>query len=201
VSDFDELVGGEDLGSEEAARLRRVHDLLVQAGPPPDLPPALDRPEAEQGDAEIVQFPLLPRRRWAVAAIAAALLALVAFGGGYLVGHNKAKPAAFSTHRVVIMHGSTGTAVLRLGKRDSAGNWQMEMEVTGLAEQKNQDASYGLWLTHDGKPTVPCGWFRVHDKTTTVRFSVPYHVSDGDGWAVTSEPANATGAGAIVLTT
>jgi hypothetical protein len=200
VSDFNELVGGEDLAPDEAERLRRVHDLLVQAGPPPDLPPALDRPASEPRDAEIVQFPHLPRRRWAVAAIAAALLALLAFGGGYLVGHNKAKPAAFSAHRVVIMHGKTATAVLRLGARDSAGNWQMEMQVTGLSEQHDQDASYGLWLTHDGKPTVPCGWFRVHDKTTTVRFSVPYQVSDGDGWAVTSEPAHATGPGTVVLT-
>lgn len=201
MSDFDELVGGEDLAPEEEARLRRVHDLLVQAGPPPDLPPALDRPAAEPQEAEIVQFPLLPRRRWAVAAIAAALLTLLAFGGGYLVGNNKAKPAAFSAHRVVIMHGRNANAVLRLGTRDTAGNWQMEIQVNGLAEQRNEDASYALWLTHDGKPTVPCGWFRVHDKTTTVRFTVPYHVSDGDGWAVTSEPANATGPGPIVLTT
>ena len=65
---FDELVGGDDLTPEEEVRLRRVHDLLVQAGPPADLPPALETPTAPP-EAEIVQFPLLPRRRWAVAAL------------------------------------------------------------------------------------------------------------------------------------
>ena len=61
----------EGLEPDEEARLRRVHDLLVQAGPPPDLPPALERtPEA--AEAEIVQFPLLPRRRWVAAALVAA---------------------------------------------------------------------------------------------------------------------------------
>ena len=37
--DFDELVG--ELEPEEEARLRHVHELLVAAGPPPELPPAL----------------------------------------------------------------------------------------------------------------------------------------------------------------
>ena len=60
MSDFRDIVGTEGLEPDEEARLRRVHDLLVQAGPPPDLPPALERtPEA--AEAEIVQFPLLPR--------------------------------------------------------------------------------------------------------------------------------------------
>ena len=71
MSDFRDIVGTEGLEPDEEARLRRVHDLLVQAGPPPDLPPALERtPEA--AEAEIVQFPLLPRRRWVAAALVAA---------------------------------------------------------------------------------------------------------------------------------
>ena len=44
MSNFDDMVDREGLGADEEARLRRVHDLLVQAGPPPDLPPALERP-------------------------------------------------------------------------------------------------------------------------------------------------------------
>ena len=88
MSDFDDLVDADGLDPEEEARLRHVHELLVQAGPPPDLPPALEQAPDEQ-EAEIVQFPLLPRRRWAVAAVAAATLALLAFGGGYLTGHSK----------------------------------------------------------------------------------------------------------------
>ena len=43
--DFDELVGN-DLGSEERDRLRRAHELLVAAGPLPELPPSLADPRA-----------------------------------------------------------------------------------------------------------------------------------------------------------
>ena len=76
MSDFRDIVDTEGLGPDEEARLRRVHDLLVQAGPPPDLPPALERtPEA--AEAEIVQFPLLPRRRWMAAALVAAAVAAI----------------------------------------------------------------------------------------------------------------------------
>ena len=88
MSDFKDLIDADGLDPEEEARLRHVHELLVQAGPPPDLPPALEQAPDEQ-EAEIVQFPLLPHRRWAVAAVAAATLALLAFGGGYLTGHSK----------------------------------------------------------------------------------------------------------------
>src|SRR5205823_12748194 len=85
MSRFDDFVDTEGLGPEEEARLRRVHELLVRAGPPPDLPPSLERtPEA--AEAEIAQFPLLPKRRWAVAALVAAALAAIAFGGVYLLG-------------------------------------------------------------------------------------------------------------------
>ena len=82
----------------EEARLRRVHDLLVQAGPPPDLPPALERtPEA--AEAEIVQFPLLPKRRWVAAALVAATVAALAFGGGYLFGDSKGPSAVRGRQR------------------------------------------------------------------------------------------------------
>ncbi len=92
MSDFRDIVGTEGLEPEEEARLRRVHDLLVQAGPPPDLPPTLERtPEA--AEAEIVQFPLLPHRRWAAAALVAATVTALAFGGGYLFGHSKGGPS------------------------------------------------------------------------------------------------------------
>src|SRR5438067_10496379 len=119
MSRFDDFVDTEGLGPEEEARLRRVHELLVQAGPPPDLPIGLERtPEAQE--AEIVQFPLLPKRRWAVAALVAATLVVIAFGGGYLFGHTKTGSASLKANRVIPMHGvaSRGTqnalALLRL---------------------------------------------------------------------------------------
>ena len=45
--DFDELVGGDDLPGPERERLQRVHELLVAAGPPPELPPELVQPDLD----------------------------------------------------------------------------------------------------------------------------------------------------------
>src|SRR5215216_1410517 len=120
--DFDDLVGGDDLEPEEELRLREVHDLLVQAGPPPDLPPALEHLPDEPAGAEILSFPLLPRRRWAAAAVVAAALAAAAFGAGFLVG-DRGGSSSSDTVRVVPMRGQSGAlASIRLGKRDEVGN-------------------------------------------------------------------------------
>lgn len=198
MSSFDDIVGGDDLSPEEEARLRRVHDLIVQAGPPPDLPPALERPPTEPADAEIVQFPLLPKRRWALAGVVAATLGLLAFGGGYLVGHSK--PTAFHTLRVVPMHGGNALALLRVGPKDGAGNWPMQLEVNNLPQQPAPQY-YELWLTRHGKPIAPCGSFRVNQRTTTVRLSVPYDFKAFDGWVVTTQGANDRTPGTVVLRT
>jgi hypothetical protein len=203
MSRFDDLVDTEGLGPEEAARLQRVHDLLVQAGPPPDLPPSLERtPEA--AGAEIVQFPLLPRRRWAVAALVAATLVAVAFIGGYAYGHSKGDRAGFSVTRVVAMHGtsqSTAQAVVRLSSRDSAGNWPMDIEVNNLPKQSDRRAYYALWLTRNHRPVELCGTFRIAGSKTSVRFSVPYDLQKVDGWVVTAQPSGSKAPGSVVLTT
>jgi hypothetical protein len=201
MSDFKELIDADGLDPAEEARLRRVHELLVQAGPPPDLPPALEQAPEEQS-AEIVQFPLLPRRRWGVAAVAAATLALLAFGGGYLTGHTKSSDSAFTTSRVVPMHGQgDALALLRLSDADSVGNWPMQLEVTGLPKQQDQNAYYELWLTKDGKPVEQCGTFRVHGKTTRIRFTVPYSLEGVDGWVITEQTHGAAQPGPVVLST
>lgn len=201
MSSFDDIVGTDGLLPEEEARLRRTHELLVQAGPPPDLPPALERPPTEPGDAEIIQFPLLPRRRWALAAVAAATLALIGFGGGYLLGHAKGQPAAFHAQRIIPMRGHNALALLRVAKKDSVGNWPMQVEINGLPAQKSDRAYYELWLTKNGKPAVPCGSFRVHADTTTVRFTVPYQFGRFDGWVVTAQAPGLREPGPVVLTT
>jgi hypothetical protein len=201
VTDFRDLVDPNDLSPEEEARLRRVHELLVQAGPPPDLPPALLEPPTRPPEADVIQFPLLPRRRLTLAAVAAAAVAALAFGGGYLFGHSKAKPATFATRQVVPMHGHAANGVIRIAQRDSVGNWPMQMEVSGLPEQRNRDAYYELWLTHDGRPTEPCGQFRVHGKTTRITFTVPWATDGADGWAVTAQLPGKEGPGPVVLST
>jgi len=202
MSDFCDLVDVDALPPDERARLQRVHDLLVQAGPPPDLPPSLAEPPTRGQEAEIVQFPLLPRRRWAVGAVVAAALALVAFAGGYLLGHHKGERATtFTAERVVPMHGQDATAILRIAKRDSAGNWPMQVEVVGLPKQRDPRAYYELWLTRHGTPAEPCGQFRVHGGTTRVAFSVPWDFEGIDGWVVTKQARGETSVGTVVLTT
>jgi hypothetical protein len=201
VSKFEDLIDREGLSSDEEARLRRVHDLLVMAGPPPDLPPALERPPAAPPpDAEVVQFPLFPRRRWALLAVAALAVALIVFGGGYLTGHAKKKPTSFPARFVVPMHGSDALAILRVAPKDDAGNTPMQLEVNNLPTQKKGDY-YTLWLTRHGKAIVPCGSFRVNERTTTVRLSVPYNFSHFQGWVVTKQTPTHHSPGPIVLTT
>src|SRR5689334_22133275 len=127
MSDFREIVDTEGLDPQEEARLRRVHELLVRAGPPPDLPPSLERtPEA--AEAEIIQFPLLPKRRWAVAALVAATLVAIAFGGGYLFGHSQGGPSSFAVKHIVPMHAAGGgesQGFIKVAARDKVGNWPM----------------------------------------------------------------------------
>jgi hypothetical protein len=200
MNEFDDIVDTTGLSPDEADRLRRVHNLLVEAGPPADLPPTLEEP-AHPSEAQVIAFPLMPRRRWAAAAIVAAALAAVALGGGYLLGHAHAKPAPFAARRVVPMGGQGSLAVLRIGYADKAGNWPIELLVSGLPTQKDPRAYYELWLSRHGKPIAPCGSFRVSAQNTTVRLSVPYRFSRFDGWVVTAQPANDRSVGPVVLKT
>jgi hypothetical protein len=197
---FDELIDGDDLTPEEEARLRRVHELLVQAGPPPDLTPALEELTAPHVEEPI---PFLLQRRRGLAAVLALAAALAAFAGGYAFGHSKTKPTAFATERVVPMHGTTqgALAVLKLGHEDGVGNWPMQIEVTGLPTQRSDAAYYELWLTRDGKPVAPCGSFRVNGKTTRVRLTIPYRLTRFDGWVVTAQPPRLRTPGRVVLST
>jgi len=203
---FDELIGTEGLSEVEEARLRRVHDLLVAAGPPPDLSPELFLPPVPNDEADPPEVAFLLRRRRGRVAVLALAAALAAFVGGYAFGHSKGKPAAFSSVRSVAMHGAAGQpaeshGVIRIADKDSVGNWPMLVEVSGLAEQTQRAAYYELWLTHNGKAVAPCGSFRVHGKTTRVRLSVPYTLKNFDGWVVTKQPGTRDGIGPVVLTT
>ncbi len=201
MTDFRDLVDPEGLSPEEELRLRRVHELLVQAGPPPDLPPALLEPPTRPPVADIAEFPLAPSRRRPAIILVAAALAFAVFGAGYLFGHSKAKPASFEVAHVVPMHGNSATGLLRISYRDKAGNWPMQFQVRGLPEQKNRGAYYELWLMRAGRPTEACGQFRVHGTTTNVSFSVPWSSRGVDGWVVTSQQPGEQGPGPIVLRT
>ena len=204
MSDLRDLIDTDDLDPDEEARLRRIHELLLEAGPPAELPPGLARPGAPP-TAQIVAFPL-PRRRVAASLVAAAAVAAAAFGGGYLFGHARAKPETFAAAKTMTMRSTSASdasanAVLQMAHPDSAGNWPMEMTVRGLPRQSRRGAYYELWLTRDGKPAEPCGSFRVHGSSTTVDFSVPYNLKAFDGWIVTAVHPGGHEPGPVMLTT
>ncbi len=199
--DFEELVGG-DLEPEERARLQRVHDLLVAAGPLPELPPSLAEPQTPE--AEVVPF--FNRRRNASVALLAVAAAAAAFGIGYLTGHNGSSD--FVTKHTVEMRAAPGAPAGAIGSiavsgRDDSGNWQMIVRVAHLEKLKGR-AYYAVWLTRKGRAVAPCGYFVVPgntSKVTEVRLTFPYKLSRFDGWVVTEQVPRHHEPGRVVLTT
>ncbi|MDX6512258.1 MAG: Anti-sigma-K factor rskA [Gaiellaceae bacterium] len=192
--DFEQLVGADELAPDELERLRGVHDLLIAAGPPPELPPALE--QAPDVDAPVT---LLPRRRRAVLALLAAALALAAFGAGYLVsgrGDGNTGFKADTSIPPIPMHGTVAApgalASIRLGPADDGGNWPMLFTVRGL-KQLPPNQYYELYLSRGGKPVASCGTFRVHGGTTTVLLNAPYKLRRFSGWIVTMHAKSAGG--------
>jgi hypothetical protein len=197
---FEELAG-EDLPAEEEARLRRAHELLLAAGPMPELPPSLEEPsireERPRQDENVYQ--LLPRRRAGAALAIAAAIALVAFVGGYVVGF---RHDGFTAQYSVPMHGAAGvdaSAKIQIGSRDSNGNWPLRVEARGLPKLKT--GFYEMFLTH-GKQMFTCGTFGgAGAKMLKVRLNVPYELQRGDGWIVVKELPGRPVPGPTVLTT
>jgi hypothetical protein len=175
---FDELVG-DDLTPAERERLLRVHDLLLEAGPPPELPAA-------------APIPLLPRRRRGALLAIAAALAVAVFAVGVAVGD---RWSGQETDFVVAMSGTaaatSGSASLTVFDIDEAGNWPMELTVDGL-EPAASGRPYELWLTKGGKLAAFCGGFLTDaDGSAVVPMNAPYRFSDFDGWVVVEEGSTA----------
>jgi hypothetical protein len=198
--DFNELVG-EDLPAAESDRLRRAHDLLLAAGPLPELPPGLAEPslgeQRTRQDENVYQ--LLPRRRTGAALAIAAAIALIAFLGGYLSGY---RHNGFTAQYSVPMHASAGlggSAQIKIGERDSHGNLPLRLEIKGLPKLKA--GYYEMYLTR-GKHIWTCGTFTAGgQKTVKVMLSVPYDLQNGDGWVVTKQLPGRPTPGPTVLTT
>ena len=187
---FDELAGGDDLSPEEAARLERVHDLLIAAGPPPELPPRLAEPTPAPREDSPVAF--LPRRRTGLALALAAALALIAFVGGFVAGNHRGQQ--FPTKYSVAMHGTTfasnASAVIKIGSDDSNGNWPLKVTVHGL-KQLPEGQFYEMYLTRHGKAVATCGTFRL-TSGDSVRLNAPYNLRSYSGWIVTREGRGTT---------
>ena len=192
VPDFDDLVG-KDVPEEERQRLRRAHDLLVQAGPPPELSPELD---AVQWPEDSQRPPGKPRQQ-RLLLLAAAVATAAVFG--FVLGQSSgpsSRSTAIDPVRVVKLAGTNldrnARGTLALGKADQDGNWPMLLHTTGL-RQLPEGGYYDLYLTKGGKPVVLCGSFNVKGGEAIVRFSAAYDLShfDRDGWVITRQlPSN-----------
>jgi hypothetical protein len=181
--DFRELVGDEGT-PEELAQLRRAHDLLLAAGPPPELSPRL-----AEAPAAVGRTSWLPRRRKSAAFVLAAGVTAAAFGVGFLIG-DRGSSGFPSKGSPIAMHalapGSPAKASILIGNRDEVGNWPLLVRVSGL-KPLPKSQWYELYLTRSGKWAGYCGAFSVNESgRTTVQFSVPYKLKGDVGWIVTT---------------
>ncbi len=185
---FDELVGAETSG-EERERLRHVHELLLEAGPPPELTPKLEKAPGS-GVARMQRRRVVKRR--GLLLLAAAVSIVVVFAAGYAVSNSRQSGGNSSAPGVAKTLKLTGTrqapnaqATLDVWK-PQAGNWPMTLNVTGLPKLPPH-AYYYVYLVRDGKPWAPCGAFRVASpsQALTLTLNAPYKLRKGDTWVVT----------------
>lgn len=171
--EFDDLVGT-DLDPAERARLERVHELLIAAGPPPE--PA----------GEVIR--LRPRRRRGVLVALAAALAVGAFALGVALAEDSGgRNVDFTETMAGTAAASEATASLAVYDLDSAGNWPMELTISGLPRAES-GRPYELWLTREGELAALCGGFFT-DSTgwATVPMNAPYEFEEFDGWVIVEE--------------
>ena len=193
--DFDELVG--EVGPAERLRLERVHELLVEAGPPPELPPELEHPNLAMTLGR-TRAPRQMQRRVALLAAAIVIL-LVAFLAGYITGNDSTVSG-----RLLRLHGTSAApaaqASLRIDTADPAGNWPMEFAALGLPKLPAK-GYYEVFLLRGGTKFLPCGSFiaKGPDVGVTVRLNAPYTLRNGDVWVVTKQKVGDHAPGPIVL--
>jgi hypothetical protein len=175
--DFDEIVGTEG-SPEELAELRQVHNLLLSADPPPELPARRRK---------------VPRRRrlfvrtWAAAAFGFAAV-LASLTTGLAVGrmfHEGDAHQAFSRTMHGIGTAAAATAVVKVGSQDASGNRTLRMAVHSLPSLRR--GYYTLYLTEKGKPLVACGVFRTGTTgNANVSMNAPADLAEYDGWIVSA---------------
>jgi hypothetical protein len=200
VPDFDELVG-DDLGDEERERLERVHALLVEVGPPPEL-----SPELAAGPNPFITLRAgrqRPRKRRAMLLLAATLALAAVFFGGYAAGNGAQGDESFTGARVIKLRATAAApaalASLVIGKADRGGNWPMRLVADKLPPLPER-GYYEVFLTRHGKPVAPCGSFVIHGGRGVAYLNAPYEL-EGAGWVVTIQRAGDRVPGRVVLST
>jgi hypothetical protein len=129
------------------------------------------------------------------------LLLPLGFLGGYLAGNRGGGLASGTTLRLAgTSVDPSALASLRILPADEAGNWPMQLNVTGLPKMPPH-GYYAVFLVRNGKIYAPCGTFVVAgaDHGTSVRLNAPYELKHGDTWVITKQRAGDHKPGAIVL--
>ena len=194
---LDDLIGA-DMSGEERERLRQVHGMLLEAGPPPELSPKLE--EGPTLGMTLQRKRAMKRR--AMLLLAATLAVVGVFLGGYAVANRGG-----SGPTPVLSQALKGTPLAPQAQgtlevwdlRD--GNWPMTLSVVGL-KQLAPHRYYEVYLLRHGKPWGSCGTFRVEGPSTgvvTVTLTAPYTLKKGDSWVVTEPGAGGTEPGKTVL--
>jgi hypothetical protein len=179
VTTFDELIGTEPDG-EARARLRNVHELLLEAGPPPELNPEMEAGPTLAMTMSRARAYSRRRRSFILTGIAAALVATVIGLGAVSRGHGHTYPS-FSLHGTVFAPYASGTLYILQAKSSTP---RMKIEVKGLAPLKKP---YVVYLVRNGRPIAQCGTFTVANanREVTALLRSPYPIEGTDKWIVT----------------
>jgi len=201
---LDELIGADTAGAERE-RLQRAHEMLLEAGPPPELS---DKLEAGPTLALTLAKPRRVARPRALLLLAAALAIFVVFFAGYGVGNHR---SGKSTDARVLAQALKGTSLapqaegtLQVWSSQDGSNWPMTLSVVGLPKLPPRNY-YDVYLFRDGKiqSWATCGAFRVGDSDSagglTVTLTSPYPLEKGDSWVVTRPGRGGVEPGQMVL--
>ena len=198
---LDDLIGT-DTTPAERQRLQHVHELILEAGPPPELTPELEAGPTLAMSTGKRRRAAKPR---AMLLLAAALMVALVFFAGYAVGNGRTGKSAHpviaqalkGTSRVPQAQGSLEVWRSRDGK-----NWPMTLSVVGLPKLPAHNY-YEVYLFRGGKIQGSCGTFRIGDSRSagavTVTLTSPYPLKKGDAWVVTRPGPGGVEPGQIVL--
>ena len=201
---LDELIGADPRGAERE-RLQDVHELLLEAGPPPELS---DKLEAGPTFATTLSKPRRRPKPRALLLLAAALAIFVVFFAGYGVGNHR---SGSTPNTRLVAQALKGTSLepqaegtLQVWSSKDGSNFPMTLSVVGLPKLPPHNY-YDVYLFRDGKVQSwgTCGAFRVGDSGSagglTVTLTSPYPLEKGDAWVVTRPGRGGVEPGQVVL--
>lgn len=200
---LDELIGDEATGAERE-RLQRAHEMLLEAGPPPELSDTL-----EAGPTLGMTLGKQEGRRKrprALLLLAATLAVVLVFFAGYTFGGNKSGNSGQPTVLRQALQGTSfapqaqGTLEV-WGSQDGGHNWPMKLTVVGLP-QLPPHSYYEVYLFRHGRLGGSCGLFRAGSSPqapVSVSLTSPYQLEKGDSWVVTRPGRGGTEPGQMVL--